>query len=100
MRLGTFIQKGIDPATKRLFRLDETLQRLNGTVDAIRDFSGARQEIEHLSRSLAQAAAVSDAIGSLPDKLREVLEEVARTHQMQLETRSRGGMMGWLRRGR
>jgi methyl-accepting chemotaxis protein len=96
-RLSVFVQKGVDPATKRLYRLDETLQRLTGTVDAIRDFSGARQDIEHLSQSLSRASAVSDAIAALPEQIREVLEEVARTHQKQVDSQSRGGMMGWLR---
>ena len=96
-RLSVFVQKGIDPATKRLHRLDETLQRLTGTVDAIRDFSGARQDIENLGQSLSRAAAVSDAIAALPEQIREILEQVARTHQHQVDTQSRGGMMGWLR---
>ncbi len=90
--LTTFIGRGLDPVTQRLTQLDETLARFAGTVDLIRDFSAARTDIEHLSRSLAQAATVADAITALPDQVREVLEQVAITHQEELARNSRGGL--------
>jgi uncharacterized phage infection (PIP) family protein YhgE len=97
-QLNQFVAQGIHPATKRLHRLDETLAGLAGTVEAIRDFSHVRGDIERLSASLGKASAVSEAIGQLPTQIREVLEDVARAHQRELETRSSGGMMRWLRR--
>ena len=56
-RLAIFINEGIAPATERLAALDGTLSRLEGTVNAIRDFTGVRTEMENLTRSLAKAAA-------------------------------------------
>ncbi len=99
-QLNQFIMQGVHPATKRLHRLDETLASLSGTVDAIRNFSDARGEIERLSESLSKAATISEAISELPTQIRDVLEEVARAHQRELESTASGGMMGWLRRKR
>jgi ABC-type transporter Mla subunit MlaD len=95
--LASLIDRGIDPVTLRLTQLDETLARFAGTAAVIQDFTGVRSDIEHLSRSLAQAAAVADAIAALPQQIRAVLEEVAAAHQAQLATNSR---RGWFGRGR
>jgi predicted nucleic acid-binding Zn-ribbon protein len=97
-QLRHFFEQGLDPTTQRLAQLDETLARLGQTVEAIREFAGARQEIEHLAGALAQAAAVADAISQLPQQVRSVLEEVARTHQEQIAANSRGGWSALFRR--
>jgi ABC-type transporter Mla subunit MlaD len=91
------MEKGIDPVTRQLGRLDELLGRLAGTVEAIGRFAGVGPELERLTQSLARASQVTDAIAALPDQLRSVLEEVARAHQEQLAAAPRGGVMTWLR---
>jgi chromosome segregation ATPase len=93
--LAAFIDRGLEPVTQRLSQLDETLTRFAGTVDTIRDFTAVRADIEHLSRSLAQAATVANAIAALPDQVRTVLEEVAATHQAQLAANARRGWFPW-----
>jgi ABC-type transporter Mla subunit MlaD len=96
-RLGTFMEKGIDPVTRQLGHLDELLGRLAGTVEAIGRFAEVGPELERLTQSLAQASQVTGAIAALPDQLRNVLEEVAHAHQEQLALAPRGGVMNWLR---
>jgi hypothetical protein len=91
------MEKGIDPVTRQLAALDELLGRLTVSVEAIGRFAEVGPELSRLAQSLAQAAQVSDAIQALPEQLRSVLEEVARTHQEQLAASSRGGMLTWLR---
>jgi hypothetical protein len=71
---------------------------LGQTVEAIREFAGVRQEIERLAGALAQAAAVTEAINQLPQQIRNVLEEVARTHQEQIAANSSGGWTALFRR--
>lgn len=98
--LAAFIDRGLDPVTQRLTLLDETLTRFAGTVDVIRDFTDVRHDIERLSHSLAQAAAVADAITALPDQIRTLLEEVVQTHQEQQAQQAadaRGSRWGWWR---
>jgi uncharacterized phage infection (PIP) family protein YhgE len=95
-RLTEFIDKGIVPATERLATLDETMSRLEGTVNAIRDFSGVREEMEHLTQSLAKAAAVTQAIETLPDQIRRILEELVANQQQEVAN-SRGKWTGWLK---
>ena len=94
-RLASFIEDGLDPVTQRLTAFDQTLSRLEGTVDAIRDFSQVREEVEELSASLSQAAGVAKAIADLPDQIRNILEElVAAQHH---EINSRGNLLTWIR---
>lgn len=93
-QLSSFIDRGLEPVTQRLTQLDEVLTRFAGTVDVIRDFTEVRKDIEHLSRSLAQAATVAEAITALPNQMREVLEQLVSTHQAQLANESRGGFLG------
>jgi hypothetical protein len=95
-QLKEFIACGVHPATRHLQQLDQTLARLAETVRAIQDFSAARQDIERLNGSLGKAACVSEAIGGLPDQIRTILEDIARSHQQQLESRAAGGMTAWL----
>jgi ABC-type transporter Mla subunit MlaD len=97
-QLRQFFEQGLDPTTQRLTQLDDTLGRLGQTVEAIREFAGVRQEIERLAGALAQAAAVTEAINQLPQQIRNVLEEVARTHQEQIAANSSGGWTALFRR--
>jgi len=97
-RLAAFVGDGLDPATQRLVALDETLARMQQTVSSLGDLGDARQQIERLSQSLAQAATVADAIAALPDQLRQVLEETALAQQEQESvTGPRGNPLGSLR---
>ena len=56
-QLAAFIEQGLEPVTRRLAQLDETLNRFAATATMIRDFTAVRPDIERLSQSLAQAAA-------------------------------------------
>jgi len=94
-RLAAFIEQGLDPVTHRLTTLDETLSRLEGTVNAIRDFSRVRKEVGELCASLSQAAEVASAITDLPDQIRNVLEELVSAQQDELN--ARGNLLTWLR---
>ena len=96
-QLTAFLADGLDPVTQRLMQLDQTFQSLEHAVAAIRDLSAARQDIEHLTRSLAQAATIADAISALPQQVREILEEAARVRAEQQAAKSRPGISGWFR---
>jgi hypothetical protein len=96
-QLRTFIEQGVDPTTQRLVQLDHTLSRLGDTVESIREFAGVRQDIEHLSAALAQAAQVADALAALPEQVRQVFVDVARAQQEQAAANSRGSLTAWFR---
>ncbi len=96
-QLAAFLTHGLEPVTQRLMQLDQTFHSLEETVAAIRDFSAARPDIEHLTQALAQAAAVTDAIAALPEQVRHVLEEAARTRAEQEAAHSGGGLSAWFR---
>lgn len=96
-QLASFLARGLDPVTQRLTQLDQTFHSLEDAVAAIRDFSAARPDIERLTQSLAQAAAVTDAIAALPQQVRQVLEEAARTRAEQEAARSGRGFSAWFR---
>ncbi|MCA9144832.1 MAG: hypothetical protein H6821_07075 [Planctomycetaceae bacterium] len=94
-QLASFIEHGVEPATKRLAELHRTLAGLEQTAKAMQAFGQAGGDVERITKSLADAADVADAIAALPDRLREVLEQNANGHA---ETANSGGkLMGWLR---
>lgn len=95
-RLAEFA-KTIEPSTRNLGALDETLGSLKSTVAAINDFSQAAGQIERLSESLSKAAAVSEAIGELPGQIRELLEEIVAAENKRRHPR--GALRNWLSRG-
>lgn len=88
-QMSLFMKEGLDPATQRLRDLDKTLARMAEAVDAIQQFGMVGDDITRLSTSLSQAANVSTAIGELPEQVRQVLEQVAETHQNQQSLNSR-----------
>lgn len=94
-QLAAFLAHGLEPVTQRLMQLDQTFHSLEGAVAAIRDFAAARPDIERLVQALAQAAAVTDAIAALPQQVRRVLEEAARTRAEQESARSNRGISAW-----
>ncbi len=73
-RLSSFAQH-LEPAARQLAELDQTLAGLEGTVEALRDFSHVGGDVQQLTRALAQAATVADAISELPERVREILQE-------------------------
>lgn len=96
-QLAAFVEQGLDPVTERLTKMDGTLANLANTVEAIQDFANVRQDIDHLSQALSQAATVADAIASLPDQIRTVLEGVAEAQRQQAMANSKGGLRSLFR---
>jgi chromosome segregation ATPase len=94
-RLSSFVDQGLVPVTQRLAALDQTLSQLAGTVRAIQQFSDVGGEIEKLSRSLAQAATVAQAISELPDQIRRILEQTVAVQRSQMDN-SQPGWRAWL----
>ena len=78
--LASFVQDGVEPATRRLAELDQVLTRMRETTEAVRQMTQLRQEFAGLAQSLSQAAAAADAIRSLPQDIRAVLQTVAQSH--------------------
>lgn len=74
-KLAGFIEHGIQPATQDLATLHRHLAGLQETIESIQRFSGAREDVDRLTESLSQAAAIADAISSLPEQIRELLEQ-------------------------
>ncbi|MBC8352121.1 MAG: hypothetical protein H8E66_09025 [Planctomycetes bacterium] len=94
-QLANFIEKGVEPATRRLAELHRTLAGLEQTAKAMHDFGRAGGDVNRITRALSDAADVADAIAALPERIRDVLEEHA---DDQAEVAGSGGkLMGWLR---
>ena len=73
-QLSDFMTQGVGPATQQLTTLHETLAGLEDAVDAIKNFSHARADMDRLSDTLARAAEISVAISALPDQIRNILD--------------------------
>jgi ABC-type transporter Mla subunit MlaD len=95
-RLSSFVDEGLEPVTQRLTTLDQTLSRLEGTVNAIQQFGDAGSEIQKLSQSLAQAATVAQAISELPEQIRQILEQTVAAHRNEMDN-TQAGWLGRLR---
>ncbi|MFZ1935264.1 MAG: methyl-accepting chemotaxis protein [Thermoguttaceae bacterium] len=78
--LAEFVRKGVEPATRRLAELDQVLTRMQETTEAVRQMTELRQEFAGLARSLSQAAATAEAIRSLPQEIRTVLQTLVPNH--------------------
>ena len=78
--LAEFVRKGVEPATRRLAELDQVLTRMRETTEAVRQMTELRQEFAGLARSLSQAAATAEAIRSLPQEIRTVLQTLVPNH--------------------
>jgi methyl-accepting chemotaxis protein len=78
--LAAFVHDGVEPATRRLAELDQVLIRMRETTEAVRKMTELRQEFAGLARSLSQAAAAAEAIRSLPQEIRAVLQTVVPHH--------------------
>jgi hypothetical protein len=76
-RLTEFIEDGLSPATQQLATLHETLLGMQEAVRSINRFSQSREDIDRLTATLAQAAEIAEAIQTLPQQLRTVLEQSA-----------------------
>jgi methyl-accepting chemotaxis protein len=77
-QLSNILQQGLGPATRQVANLHETLVGLEQVVESIGRISHARADIDRVSDALARAAEISDAILSLPEQIREILEENSR----------------------
>ena len=95
-QLSDFVAEGIKPATRQLVSLHQTLSGLADTVDAIKQFSNARADIDRLNDTLARAAKIGDAISALPEQIRQILEQSVDQHAN--STDSSGRFMTWLSR--
>ncbi len=94
-QLSSFIDAGVDPATKRLADLHKTLAGLEQTAKAMQAFGQAGGDVDRITRSLADAADAADAIAALPERIREVLEQHTDAHAV--AGNGGGKLMGWLR---
>jgi hypothetical protein len=97
-QLSAFIERGLDPATRDLAALHETLSGLESAVDSIKQLSHARADIDQLTETLARAAEIADAISSLPEQIRGILVETMA--QRAEHTRSPARMPWLLKRPR
>jgi hypothetical protein len=95
-QLSDFARDGLVPATRELTTLHETLHGLEEVVASIRNFSHARADIDRLNATLARSAEISDAIASLPEQLKEVLEQ--RTNHSTGMSTLPGRVRTWLTR--
>jgi predicted nucleic acid-binding Zn-ribbon protein len=95
-QLSNFVGQGVKPATRQLATLQQTLAGLADTVDAIKEFSGARSDIDRLNDTLARASKIADAISGLPEQIREILEQTVNHHANSAD--SSGRLMSWLSR--
>ncbi|MDA1051248.1 MAG: hypothetical protein O3C40_12320 [Planctomycetota bacterium] len=94
-QLASFIEKGVEPATKRLAELHRTLAGLEQTAKAMQEFGRAGGDVDRITKSLADAADVADAIAALPGQIREALDQHAEAQAV--VAGSKGKLMGWLR---
>jgi ABC-type transporter Mla subunit MlaD len=95
-QLSDFVAEGIKPATRQLVSLHQTLSGLADTVDAIKQFSNSRADIDRLNDTLGRAAKIGDAISALPEQIRQILEQSVDQHAN--STDSSGRFMTWLSR--
>jgi hypothetical protein len=93
-QLSDFVVQGVKPATRQLITLHHTLTGLADTVDAIREFSNARADIDRLTDTLARASEISEAISALPEQLRQVLDQGFDSQVADAD--SSGRFMTWL----
>lgn len=93
-RLTAFIDKGLEPATKRLTKLHTTLSGLESTVRTMQQFNEAGADIQELSDAMQRAAQSADAIADLPGQLRELLDQHAAE---QAELAASRGLGSWFR---
>ncbi|MCA9220606.1 MAG: hypothetical protein KDA71_09785, partial [Planctomycetales bacterium] len=98
-KLGDFLRDGLDPATQRLVELNDTLGQLRGTVDALAEFSQARENVEQLTQALSQASKIAEAVAALPEQLREIIEHQTEAGNSHGDPAARGSLLPW-RRGR
>ncbi|MCA9210401.1 MAG: hypothetical protein KDA55_18715 [Planctomycetales bacterium] len=98
-KLGDFLRDGLDPATQRLVELNDTLGQLRGTVDALAEFSQARENVEQLTQALSQASKIAEAVAALPEQLREIIEHQTEAGNSHGDAAARGSLLPW-RRGR
>ncbi len=92
-QLAAFVET-LGPAAMQLKTFDETLLRMKDTVASIQNFSKLDLDVEQLAGVLAQAATVAEAITEVPDRIREILEELVAA---QSGAQNKHPMMGWLR---
>lgn len=78
--LAAFVRDGVGPATHRLAELDQILTRVPEANLAVQQITQLSPEFADLVRSLAQAAAAAEAIRSLPEQIRAVLQAVVSGH--------------------
>ncbi len=95
VQLADFIERGVGPATKRLAKLNRTLAELEQTAKAMQEFASAGGDVERITKSLADAADVADAIAALPGQIRDVLDQ--QPNGQAEAAGSSGKLMGWLR---
>lgn len=94
-KLAKFIDKGLEPATKQLTDLHNTLSGLESTVRTMREFNEAGPDMKRLADAMQRASEVADAIADLPAQIRDTLDQQA-ADQAELSA-ARSGLGGWFR---
>lgn len=74
--LAAFVRDGVDPASRRLAELNKVLSRMQETTESVRQMTELREEFVCLAKSLAQAATAADAIRTLPQEIRAVVQSL------------------------
>jgi chromosome segregation ATPase len=93
-QLTEFIEHGLAPATHQLARLHETLAGMEAAVDSIKRFSQARGDVDRLTAALARSAEIAEALASLPEQIRSMLEQTAVRQAEISEARGRKTWLG------
>jgi len=94
-QLSSFINGGLGQATMRLSDFDDTLSRLEGSLVELQRFSRSPDDIDRLAESLTRVSEAGDAIADLPQRVREILEQI--TIEQGNHLTARGRIMNWFR---
>jgi hypothetical protein len=93
-KMSDLLDRRIGPLATQLAALHNTLAEMQDGVNTIQSLGYAQADIDRLTEMLAGAAEIANAISSLPEMIRDVLEQNA-THDAALES-SRSGIRSWL----
>jgi hypothetical protein len=93
-KLADLLERRLAPAVAQLAAVRETLAEMQDGVRSVQSLGHAQADIDRLTEMLAGAAEIANAISSLPELIRDVLEQNA-AQDPALES-SRSGFKSWL----
>lgn len=95
-QLAQFVREGLEPVTRKLAALDQTLSRIESTVRSLESMSNLQADVEQFSQALARATSAAESLGELHDHA--LLDpQGAREAGPGDVDNQRGKLMGWLR---